>query len=56
MATSKESGFMAPELSREREASKLDIQEITIFIDGGEMVSEKRKSMCMSLASCMCNS
>lgn len=37
---------MAPELRREREASKLDIPEMTAFIDGGEMISEKRKRMC----------
>ncbi len=41
-------GFMVPELRREREASKLDIKELTTFIDGGEMVAEKRKKMCKS--------
>ena len=36
---------MAPELRREREASKLDLPELTTFIDGGEMITEVRKRM-----------
>ena len=50
MAAVKESGFVAPELRREREASKLDIPELTAYIDGGEMFSEKRRRMCKCLA------
>ena len=44
--SSKASGFMAPELHREREASSLDLPELTVFIDGGEYFTEKRKTMC----------
>ena len=44
----KTSGFMVPELRREREASSLDLPELTVFIDGGEYFSEKRKRMCKS--------
>lgn len=40
-----ESGFMAPELRREREASKLDLPELTTFVDGGEMFTAVRKRM-----------
>jgi hypothetical protein len=36
-------GYMVPELRREREASALNIPELTEFIDGGEMITEKRK-------------
>ncbi len=43
---SKDKSFMAPELRREREASQLDVPELTTFNDGGEMISEKRKKMC----------
>ena len=45
-AASKETGFMVPELRREREASKLDIPELTTFVDGGEMISDARRRMC----------
>lgn len=43
------SGYMVPELRREREASALNLTELTEFIDGGEMITEKRKKMCESL-------
>ena len=45
-AKSRKEGFMVPELRREREASKLDISELTTFVDGGEMITGQRKSMC----------
>ncbi len=37
---------MVEELRREREASSLNIPELTTFIDGGEMFSERRKNLC----------
>ena len=40
--------YMVPELRREREASVLNLQELTEFIDGGEMITEKRKRACES--------
>lgn len=46
MAAAKGGNFMVPELRREREASKLDLPELTTFIDGGEWVSDKRRAMC----------
>lgn len=45
-AGEKMSGYMAPELRREREASKLDLPELTTFVDGGEMITENRRRMC----------
>lgn len=45
MAAGKASGFMAPELRREREASKLDLPELITFVDGGEMITQARKRM-----------
>ena len=42
-------GYMVPELRREREASALNLTELTEFIDGGEMITEKRKKVCESL-------
>ena len=42
------SGYMVPELRREREASALNLAELTEFIDGGEMITEKRKRICES--------
>ncbi len=38
--------FMVEELRREREASSLNISELTTFVDGGEMFSEKRRGTC----------
>ncbi len=32
--------FMVEELRREREASSLNISELTTFVDGGEMLRE----------------
>ena len=43
-------GYMVPELRREREASALNLQELTEFIDGGEMITEKRKKVCESFS------
>ena len=37
---------MVPELRREREESALNLQELTEFIDGGELVTEKKKKIC----------
>ena len=39
---------MVPELRREREASALNLAELTEFIDGGEVITEKRKKICES--------
>ena len=38
--------FMVPELRREREKSSLDLKELSVFLDGGEFISETRKRMC----------
>ena len=38
--------FMVEELRREREASSLNISELTTFVDAGEMLSERRKQLC----------
>lgn len=43
---SKNNGFMVEELRREREASSLNISEVTAFLYGGEIFSEKRKKIC----------
>ena len=40
------SGFVVPELRREREATKLEISELTAFLDGGDFITEKRRRMC----------
>ncbi len=37
---------MVEELRREREASSLNISELTTFVDGGEMFSERKKQLC----------
>ena len=42
-------GYMVPELHREREESALNLAELTKFIDGGEMITEKRKRVSKSL-------
>ncbi len=44
MAAAKQ--FMVEELRWEREASSLNISELTTFVDGGEMLSEKRRETC----------
>ena len=44
-AAAKEKGFMVPELRREREASRLDLPELTRFMDGGDMFTEKKSRM-----------
>ena len=41
----RENGFMAKELRIERERSKLNIEELTLLLDGGEMLSERKKKM-----------
>ena len=46
MAAAKKGEFVVPELRREREASKLDLPELTTYVDGGEWITEKRKAMC----------
>ena len=46
MAAAKKEGFVVPELRREREASKLDLPELTTYVDGGEWITEKRRAMC----------
>ena len=42
-------GYMVPELRREREASALNLAELTEFIDGGEIITEKVKRVSKSL-------
>ena len=37
--------FMVEELKRERERSKLNLEELTNLLDGGEMFTEKRRRM-----------
>jgi len=44
----KAKGFMVEELRREREASSLDILELTNFVEGGEVFSEKKRTICKS--------
>ena len=41
----KKSDFMVEELRVERERSKLDLEQLTNLIDGGEMFTEKRRRM-----------
>lgn len=38
-------GFMVEELRVERERSKLDLEQLTNLVDGGEMFTEKRRRM-----------
>ena len=40
--------FMVPELRREREESKLDLLELTFYLDGGEELTKTRKYVGMS--------
>ena len=42
-------GWMVEELRREREASSLDIEEITHFLSGNEDLTESRRQICKSL-------
>lgn len=37
---------MAEELRREREASSLDLEELTNFLDGNKSLTERRRKMC----------
>ena len=39
------SGFMVEELRVERERSKLDLEQLTNLMDGGETFTEKRRRM-----------
>ena len=39
-------GWMAEELRREREASSLDLEELTNFLDGNEIMTERRREIC----------
>ncbi len=41
----KESEYMAKELRVERERSKLSINQLTQLLDGGEIVTERRRKM-----------
>lgn len=43
--SSNSSSYVVPELRREREASALNLQELTEFIYGGEMIAETRKKI-----------
>ena len=40
---------MVEELRREREASSLDIEELTHFLSGNEDLTESRREICKSL-------
>ena len=42
-------GWMVEELRREREASSLDIEELTHFLSGNEVLTESRRRICKSL-------
>lgn len=39
-------GWMVEELRREREASSLELEELTNFVDGNEVMTERRRRMC----------
>ena len=39
-------GWMVEELRRERQASRLDLEELTNFVDGNEALTEKRRAIC----------
>lgn len=45
MAAGNPKATTAPELRKERGASKLNLPELTKFIHGGEWMSAKRKAM-----------
>ena len=38
--------WMVDELRREREASSLDIEELTNFLSGNEALTERRREIC----------
>ena len=42
------------ELRREREASQLDIEEITNFISGNEALTERRREICELCRTTVC--
>ena len=39
--------WMVEELRREREASSLDIEELTNFLSGNEALTERRREICV---------
>ena len=39
-------GWMGEELRREREASSLDLEELTNFLDGDESRTNRRRQIC----------
>lgn len=45
MGETGESDFVVPELRRERDASKLDLPELTLYLDGGEMMGQVRRKI-----------
>ena len=45
MADLGKKGYMVEELRKERERSKLNLEELTNLLDGGEMFTEKRRRM-----------
>ena len=42
---------MEEALRRERQASSLDIEEITHFVDGNESMTERRREICEAISS-----
>ena len=51
MASASEDAFMAKELRVERERSKLNIEQLTCLLDGGAIVTERRRKMSKMKAS-----
>lgn len=45
MAAGTKESRMVPELRIERERSKLNVEELTHYIDGGEPLTERRREM-----------
>ena len=45
----REDGYMAEELRVERERSRLDIEELTYLLDGGEIFTKRRRAMGMHI-------
>ena len=39
-------GWMSEGLKREREASSLNLEELTNFLDGNEAMTERRRKIC----------
>ena len=38
--------FMVEELRREREQNSLNVEELTQFIDGSDVITEKKRRIC----------